>query len=135
MQITDNVLGAVPRQRIQRKAAIKSRNQTRQLTLQDEGDPDLMEQTRNHPRDLTPVPSREPSLDRSENDSQLQDSPPSFLYKADHTTVFREGNPTYLGQLYDVTLGSPLLMAFTPSPTVQDFPSQRNVSPTYPILC
>ena len=67
MQLTDNVLGAVPRQRIQRKAAIKSRDQTRQLALQDEGDPDLMEQTRNHPRDLTPVPSREPSLDRSED--------------------------------------------------------------------
>ena len=94
-----------------------------------------MEQTRNYPRDLTPVPSRKLSLDCSEDDTQLKDSPPSFLYQADHTTVFGGGNPTYLGQLYDVTLGSPLLMAFTPSPTVQDFPSQRNVSPTYPILC
>ena len=91
-----------------------------------------MEQSRNHPRDLTPVPSREPSLDRSEDDTQLQDSPPSFSYQADHTMVFGGGNPTYLGQLYDVTLGSPLLMALTPSPTVQDPPSQRNVSPTYP---
>lgn len=132
VQLTDNVLGAFPRQRIQRKAAIKSRNKTRQLALQDEGDPDLMEQIRNHPRDLTPVPSREPSLDQSEDDSQLQDSPTSFSYKADHTMVFGGGNPTYLGQLYDVTLGSPLLMALTPSPIVQDSPSQRNVSPIYP---
>ena len=64
--------------------------------LQDEGDPNLMEQTRNHLRDVTPVPSREPSLDRSEDDIQLQDSPPSFSYKADHTTVFGGGNPTCL---------------------------------------
>ena len=91
-----------------------------------------MEQTKNHPRDLTPVPSREPSLDWSEDDSQLQDSPPSFSYKSDHTRVFGGGNPTYLGQLYDVTLGSPLLMALTPSPTVQDSPPQRNISPIYP---
>ena len=49
VQITDNVLGAVPRQRTQCKAAIKSRNQNRQLALQGEGDPDLIEQKRNHP--------------------------------------------------------------------------------------
>ena len=48
VQVADNVLGAVPKQRTQRIAAIKSRHQTRQLALQDEGDTDLIEQTRNH---------------------------------------------------------------------------------------
>ena len=48
------------------------------------------------------------------------DYPPKYSYKVDHTTFFKVGNPTYLGQLYDVTLGSPLLMALAPSSTPHD---------------
>ena len=56
-------------------------------------------------------------MDWSEDSLHLQDSPPNFSYESEHTTVFEGGNPTYLGQLYDVSLGSTLLMALTHSYT------------------
>ena len=59
-------------------------------------------------------PSRQHSHERLEFVDQLIDSPPEFSYEADHTTIFSGGDPTFLGQFYDVTLGSPLLMALSP---------------------
>ena len=112
-------LGTVPR-RTQCQAAIRSRASTRQLALEDQEDPDLVEQIRIGSKIYTPVVSRDNSLDRSEDSLHLQDCPPNFSYESEHTTVFGGGNPTYLGQLYDVSLGSPLLMALTPSSTPQE---------------
>ena len=116
LELVDGNIGTVPRI-TQRQAAIRSRASTRQLALEDQQDPDLVEEIRNFSQIYTPVVSRDNSLDRLENSIHLQDSPPDFSYEAEHTTVFGGGNPTYLGSLYDVSLGSSLLMALTPSPT------------------
>ena len=121
--------------REQRKAAIKSRVITKRIgqALDDSSDDNFIEHARDNSNDPTPIPSRENSLDRVEDFAQLQDYPPEYSYEAEHTTVFEGGNPTYLGQLYDVTLGSPLLMALAPSSTPGERSSQNtNLSPPTP---
>ena len=116
LELVNGNIGTVPR-RTQRQAAIRSRASTRQLALEDQEDPDLVEEIRNFSQIYTSVISRDNSMDNLEDFIHLQDPPHNFSYEAEHTTVFGGGNPTYLGQLYNVSLGSPLLMALTPSPT------------------
>ena len=59
----------------------------------------------------TPIPSRDQSPDREDAFLQFEDDPPQFTYIADHTMTFSGGDPIYLGQFYDISLGSPLLRA------------------------
>ena len=127
----DAVTGAIPKlilskkgktwtlssKREQRKASIISGVITKNIGLEDSSDENFMECVRSDSNDPTPIPSRDNSLDRVEDMAQLEDYPPEYSYEAEHTTAFEGGNPTYLGQLYDVTLGSPLLMALAPSST------------------
>ena len=72
-------IGTVPRRTYQ--AAIRSRVSTRQLALEGQQDPDLVEEIRNFSQIYTPVVSRDNSLDHLEDSIHLQDSPPDFSYE------------------------------------------------------
>ena len=61
LELVDSNIGTVPR-RTQRQAAIRSRASTRQLALEDQQDPDLVEEKRNFSQKYTPVIRRDNSI-------------------------------------------------------------------------
>ena len=79
-------LGRIPR-RTQCQAAIRSSASTRQLALEDQEDPDLMEKLRIGSKIYIPIVSRDKSLDQSEDSLHLQDSPPNFSYELEKLTL------------------------------------------------
>ena len=104
----------LPKIRTKRKAAVRSRALIKRIAeaANQSSDQDDVENMRQDSDESTPFPSRDHSPIRNEED---QFWPSEDEYLEDHITDFSGGNPTFLGQLYDVSLGSPLLMALTPS--------------------
>ena len=105
-------LGTVTKQK--RKSALEAQKKLKQLISRKnnnvnnevENERDAESEYNN-----TPVPSRDQSPDREDAFLQFEDDPPQFTYIADHTMTFSGGDPIYLGQFYDISLGSPLLRA------------------------
>ena len=105
-------LGTVTKQK--RKSALEAQKKLRQLISREYNDVNNeVENERDEESEYnnTPIPSRDQSPDREDAFLQFEDDPPQFTYIADHTMTFSGGDPIYLGQFYDISLGSPLLRA------------------------
>ena len=133
----ERILGAIPTllapekedsralpDRVKRKSALEARSRLKKLASKDNYEEIDLENERDEglSYEITPIPSRNQSPIRDDVFQQvdLEDDPPQFSYEAEHTTTFSGGDPTYLGQFYDVSLGSPLLMSLTPDMSLEE---------------